>query len=46
MADNEYSTDNYNSTGAVTKNPEILKFIPDYLKSKQMHSYGVKKYLS
>ena len=29
--------------GIVTKNPEMLKFVPDHLKTKQMCNYAVKK---
>ena len=29
--------------GTVMKNPEILKFVPDHLKTKQMCNYAVKK---
>ena len=47
MVDSEYGTDNYNSSkisiGAVIKNPEILKFVPDYLKTKQLCNCAVKK---
>ena len=39
MVDSEYSTDNYKpseiSTGAITKNPEILKFVSDQQKTKK-----------
>ena len=39
MVASEYSTDNYESSkssiGAIMKNPEMLKFIPDYLKTKK-----------
>ena len=31
------------STGTVMKNPEILKFVPDHLKTKKMCKYAVKK---
>ena len=35
MVDSEYSTDGYNyskiSIEAIIKNPEMLKFVPDYL---------------
>ena len=35
MVDSEYSIDNYKSSkisiGAVIKNPEVLKFVPDEL---------------
>ena len=38
MVDSEYSTDKYKSPktsiGAKMKNPEMLKFVPDYLKTK------------
>ena len=37
MVDNEYSTDNYKSSKisikAVIKNPDILKFVLDHLKT-------------
>ena len=29
--------------GTLMKNPEMLKFIPDHLKTKQMCNYAVKK---
>ena len=39
MVDSEYSTDNYKpseiSTGAITKNPEMLKFVSDQQKTKK-----------
>ena len=31
------------STGTIMKNPEVLKFIPDHLKTKKMCKYVVKK---
>ena len=31
------------STGAVMKNPEMLKFVPDHLKPKKMCKLSVKK---
>ena len=34
------------STGTVIKNPEMLKFIPDHLKTKKMCKHAVKNYLS
>ena len=47
MVDNEYSTDNYKSSkisiGTVMKNPEMLKFLPDYLKTGKMCRHAVKK---
>ena len=40
IVDNEYSTENYKSSkssiGTVMKNPEMLKFVPDHLKSKKV----------
>ena len=40
IVDNEYSTENYKSSkssfGTVMKNPEMLKFFPDHLKSKKV----------
>ena len=39
MVDSEYSTNIYKplkiSIGAVMKNPEILKFVPDHRKTKK-----------
>ena len=39
MVDSENSPDNYKtfkiSIGAIIKNPEILKFVPDHLKIKK-----------
>ena len=47
MVDSEYVTGNYKSSeisiGAVIKNPEILRFVSDYLKSKRKCKYSVKK---
>ena len=31
------------SIGTVMKNPEMLKFIPDHLKTKEMSNHAVKK---
>ena len=31
--------------GTVMKNPEMLKLVPDYLKTKQMGNYAIKNYL-
>ena len=46
MADSEYSTDDSKSSkisiGAVIKNPEMLKFVPDHLKTKKMCNCAVK----
>ena len=30
--------------GTVMKNPEILKFVPDDLKTKKMYKHAVKKF--
>ena len=47
MVDSEYSTGNYKSSkisiGAVMRNPEMLKFINDHLKTKKMRKHAVKK---
>ena len=49
MFDSKFSTDDYkspkNSIRTVMKNPEILKFIPDHLKTKKMCKNPVKNYL-
>ena len=46
MVDIEYSADNYKSSkisiGAIVKNPEMLKFVPDHLKTKTMFKHVVK----
>ena len=40
MVDSEYNRDNYKSSkisiGTVMKNPEMLKFVPDHLKTKKI----------
>ena len=45
--DSEYSIDDYKSTkistGAIMKNPEMLKFDPDHLKTKKMCKHAVEK---
>ena len=33
------------SLETVMKNPEILKFVPDHLKTKKMRKHAVKNYL-
>ena len=47
MVDNAYSTNNYKSSktsiGTVMKNSEMLKFLPDYLKTEKMCRHAVKK---
>ena len=47
MVDSEYSMDIYKSVkisvGRVMRNPEMLKFIPDHLKTKCVCRHAVKK---
>ena len=47
MVDSEYSTNNYRSLqisiGAITKNSEMLRLVPDYLKTKIMGKNTIKK---
>ena len=47
MADSEYSTDNYKSPkisiGTIMKDPEMLKFVADYFKTKKMCKHTVKR---
>ena len=47
MFDSEYSTGIYKSLnisiGTVTRNPEMLKFVPGHLKTKKMCKHAVKK---
>ena len=47
MIGSEYSPDNgkslKTSIGAITKNPEMLRFIPDHLKIKKVCKHAVKK---
>ena len=47
MVDSEYSTGDCKSSkvriGAMTKNLEMLRLVPDHLKSKKMCKYAVKK---
>ena len=49
MVDIQYSSEDYMtpkiSVEAVMKNPEMLKLISDYLKTKKMCNYAVKKLL-
>ena len=44
---NEYSTDNYKSlriiTEVIIKNQEMLRFVPDHLKTKNMGKQSVKQ---
>ena len=48
MVDNEYNTDIYISVkiiiGTLTKNSEMLKFVPDHLKNKKKFKNVVKNY--
>ena len=45
--DSKYNTDIYKSvkvsTGTVMRNPEVLKFVPGYLKTKKLCQHAVKK---
>ena len=45
MVDSEYSKSNYKTwsitIGAIIKKPELLTFVPDYLKTKKMCKDGV-----
>ena len=45
--DSEYNKDNYKSSkisiATVMKNPEMLKFVPDHLKTKKMCKQAIKK---
>ena len=47
MVDSEYSMGIYQSAiisiVTVMENPEMLKFVPDHLKSKQMCKHAIKK---
>ena len=47
MVDSEYSTNNYKSSkiiiGAIIKNPKIIIFSPDHLKTKTICKHAVKK---
>ena len=47
MVDSENSPNNYKTLkiniGAIIKNSEIPKFVPDYLKTKRMRKNVVKK---
>ena len=47
MVDVEYSMDIYNSLkisiGTAMKNAELLKFVPDHLKTEKLCQYVVKK---
>ena len=47
MVDTEYSMGIYQpiiiSIGAVMRNPEMLKFVPDHLKTKKMCKNAAKK---
>ena len=49
MVGSGYSMDIYKSAkikmGTVMQNPEMLKFVPDHLKTKKMCKHEVKNYL-
>ena len=49
MVDSEYSSENNNplkiSIGAIIKNLETLRFVPDHVKTKKMCKHAVKKLL-
>ena len=49
MVDREYRIDNYTSPkigiGAEMKNLRMLKFIPEYLKTKKKCNYAIRKLL-
>ena len=48
MADSEYSTNVYKSLnidiGTVVRNPEMLKFVLEHLKTKKLCEHAVKNY--
>ena len=48
MVESENSPDNYKtlkiSIGVIIKNPEMLKFVPDDLKTKKMCKNAIKKF--
>ena len=50
MVDSECSADDYKSSkisiGAIIKNPEMLKFVPDCLKTKRICNHAVKSCFS
>ena len=43
MAESEYSPDNYKAFKISIGNPEMVKFISDYLKANKMCKNAVKK---
>ena len=43
MVDSEECKSPEIAIGAIMKNPEMLKFIPDHLKTKKMCKHSVKK---
>ena len=49
MVDSEYSSENNDplkiSIGAIIKNLETLRFVPDHVKTKKMCKHAVKKLL-
>ena len=49
MVDTEYNTENYKSPKiiivTIMRNPEILKFVPDHIKTKKICKHAVKNCL-
>ena len=49
MVDNEYSTDNFNSSkiciGAIIENLKILQIVPDHVKTRKMCKHALKTLL-
>ena len=47
MVDSKYSSDNYKtlktSTGAIIKDPEMLRFVPDHLNAKAQPAFTCSK---
>ena len=47
MVDSEYSTGDYKSPkisiGAITRNPEIVKFVSNHFKTKNIRKHAIKK---
>ena len=46
MVDSEYSIDNYKSlkisNGAITRNSETIRFVPNHLKTKKVCKHALK----
>ena len=47
MVDSEYSADSYKSLkvniGTITKSPQMIRFVPDHLKTKKRYKNAVEK---